>query len=218
VRFALLLAALTVAAPAFADDDALSGSTCETTVDCGSLRCVDGVCRDPLGPAPRRMTVGDDVMFGSGKGYGAEVAAIDIGATLVEPLLMLATQASRDEQQTIFGVACFLPVSLAGSATHWAHGRVVPGIISFFAWASHAGTTFVVAGLFGLTLGHGFNFDLGAAWAAGLVFGGLGAAALTALDVWMARKVTPRAPTLAHIVPSFAPTRGGAMAGVAGTF
>jgi hypothetical protein len=146
---------------------------CETSDDCGALKCIDGLCRDPFAvqqeePKPlSNVTLGHKAWFGSGQGYGALVAAFDIGATTLEPLLMAATQSVQGEQQTILGIICFVPVTFAGSIVHWAHGRVGPGFISFFAWLSHVATTFVVGGLFGLAFEHGFEFNYPAAWAAG---------------------------------------------------
>ena len=93
----------------------------------------------------------------------------------------------------------------------------MPAIISFFAWTSLAGTTFVVGGLFGLVFERGFEFNSVAAWIAGLSFGAAGAAGLTALDAWMARPV--EAPqTSFRFAPSIPPTPGGAIGSLTGIF
>ena len=177
---------------------------CETSDDCGALKCIDGRCRDPFAAQQEESkplaTLGHKAWFGSGEGYGAVVAAFDLGATAVEPLLMIATQSAQGEQQTILGIICFVPVTLAGSIVHWAHGRVGPGFISFFAWSSHVATTFGVGGLFGLA------------------FGAAGAAALTWLDVWMARTVHEPTTTSLRFSPAIIPTQGGAIAALGGTF
>ena len=195
---------------------------CETTSDCGALKCIEGVCRDPSAPelAPHQ-TLGDHAWFGSDKGYGLFVALMDAGAAAVEPFLLLGAEHNSGPPQTTFGVLCFVPVTITGSTVHFAHGRVFPGIISFFAWASHVGTTFAVAGLVGLSTERGFEFNNDAAWAMGLVLGTLGGVALGALDVWMARPIHRKreAPaTSFSIAPTAAPTRGGALVGVAASF
>jgi hypothetical protein len=195
---------------------------CETTADCGTLRCIEGVCRDPSAPETLAAvrTLGDHAWFGSEKGYGLLVAVMDAAAASVEPFLLLAANHNSGAPQTLFGISCFVPVTLTGSTIHFAHGRAFPGIISFFAWASHVGTTFVVAGLFGLATEHGFEFNEGVAWGTGLAFGALGGIALAGLDVWMARPIHrdhARSKSLS-IAPMASPTRGGALFGVAASF
>jgi hypothetical protein len=196
---------------------------CETSADCGALKCIEGVCRDPNAPETSAAvrTLGHHAWFGSQTGYGVLVAVMDAGAAAVEPFLLLGANKNSGPPQTFFGIMCFVPVTITGSTVHFAHGRAFPGIISFFAWASHVGTTFALAGLVGLSthsdLGE-FNND--AAWAMGLVFGALGGIALTTLDVWMARPIARKhttQPTLS-IAPTFAPTRGGGLVGVGASF
>ena len=195
---------------------------CETSADCGPLKCIAGECRDPSAPiAGPRRTLGDHAWFGSEKGYGVLVAVMDAAAASVEPFLLLAANHNSGEPQTFFGIMCFVPVTITGSTVHFAHGRAFPGIISFFAWASHVGTTFVVAGLVGLATERGFEFNNDAAWATGLAFGALGGVALAGLDVWMARPIVHKRPpttTSFSIAPMASPTRGGALVGVAATF
>jgi hypothetical protein len=195
---------------------------CETSADCGSLKCIEGVCRDPyahetLGP---RRTLGDQAWFGSESGYGVLVAAMDAGAAVVEPFFLLAANKNSGAPQTFFGIMCFVPVTITGSTVHFAHGRVFPGVISFFAWASHVGATFLFAGFVGLSSERGFEFNNDAAWAAGLAFGAVGGIALAGLDVWMARPIVRKRPaaTSFSIAPTASPTRGGALFGVAASF
>jgi hypothetical protein len=199
---------------------------CETSADCGALKCIEGVCRDPNGPAPviPRRPPGDYAWFGSETGYGLLVAALDAAAAAVEPFLLLAAGQNSGPPQTALGIMCFVPVSITGSTVHFAHGRAVPGIISFFGWASHAGTTFLLGGLVGLLTERGFEFNNETAWATGLAFGAAGGVALAALDVWMARPVASfdvrkHAPKKNFaIAPITSPTRGGAFFGVAASF
>jgi hypothetical protein len=192
---------------------------CETSADCGSLKCIDGECRDPKAPESTRRSLRDHAWFGSETGYGLLVALMDAGAAAVEPFLLLAANNNSGEPQTFFGIMCFVPVTLTGSTVHFAHGRVFPGLISFFSWAGHVGTTFVVAGLVGLSTEHGFEFNNDAAWAAGLAFGAVGGIALATLDVWMARPRTHDAPKSSFsITPTASPTRGGAFVGLAASF
>jgi hypothetical protein len=197
---------------------------CDTSAECGSLKCIEGICRDPKGPAPLfpERTVGDHVWFGSQTGYGVLVAALDAAAAVVEPFLLLAAGQNSGTPETVLGIMCFVPVSVTGSTVHFAHGRVVPGIISFFAWASHVGTTFAFAGLIGLSTARGFEFNNEAAWATGLAFGAAGGIALGYLDVWMARPITrqhekPHTISIS-ISPLVSPTRGGAIFGAAASF
>ena len=197
---------------------------CDTSADCGPLKCIENVCRDPNAPAPISpyRTLGDHAWFGSETGYGVLVAALDAAAAVVEPFLLLAANNNSGPPQTAFGIMCFVPVTITGSTVHFAHGRAFPGIISFFAWASHVGTTFVVAGLVGLATERGFEFNNETAWVTGLVFGAAGGVALGYLDVWMARPIVrkhaPPPPTSLSIAPMVSPTRGGALVGVAASF
>jgi hypothetical protein len=103
---------------------------------------------------------------------------------------------------------------------HFVHRRAVPGIISFFAWTSLAGTTFVVGGLFGLAFQQGFEFNSVAAWTAGLAFGAAGAALLTWLDVWMARAVAraDKPAAAVKLTSAVIPTHGGAMVSLGATW
>ncbi len=210
-----------LATPVFADEEeeSFEGRSCAVSAECGKLRCIDERCRDVAslvrGEAPKwSESLGHRAWFGDGRGYGALIAAVDIAATLTEPFLMLATVSNGGSTSSTLGVLCFVPTTLAGSTVHFVHRRAVPGIISFFAWPSLAGTTFVVGGLFGLALQHGFEFNSAAAWTAGLTFGGGGAALLTWLDVWMARTVTTaekRWLPPVQLTSGVVPTRGGAV-------
>lgn len=215
------------ATPSVADDD-LDGRPCETSRECGaSLKCIDERCRDVAAilrgedVSVWTGTVGHVAMFGNGEGYGTAIAAIDIAATVTEPFLVLAATTSQGATSSVFGVISFVPTGFAGPIVHIVHGRYIPAVISFFAWTSLAGSTFVVGGLFGLAGQNGFEFNTAAAWAGGLVFGAGGAALVTWLDVWMAREVAvpeKRSSTSLRIMPGLMPTRGGAMASLAGSF
>ena len=224
------LAALTIAAPALAgeDDEYFRGKPCETSRDCGALKCINERCHDVAAilrgedTSVSMSTPGHVAMFGDGQGYGGLVAAADIAATATEPFLMLATMSTQAPITTLLGVLCFVPTGLTGPIVHAVHGRYVPAVISFFAWTSLAGSTFVVGGLFGLAFEtNGFELNTAAAWAAGLVFGASGAAMLTWLDVWMARTIEPpekKSSTFVRLVPTFVPARGGGMAALGGSF
>jgi hypothetical protein len=120
----------------------------------------------------------------------------------------------------VFGVLCFVPIAFAGPIVHLGNGRPIPAVISFFAWTSLAGTTFIVGGLSGVAAQQGGESNMAAAWIAGLAFGAAGAVGLTALDVWMARTVHDKmAPvTGLQLRPSIVPTHGGAMASLGGSF
>ena len=215
---------LFVATSAFAYDDA-EGAACTTSDECGGLKCIDERCRDvdavARGEAPSSFgTLGNRAMFGHGEGYGAVVAALDIAATAVEPLLMLAATSNSGEASTLFGITCFIPVGLAGSTVHAVYRRAIPAVISFFAWTSLAATTFVVGGLFGLAFASSGELNSAAAWTSGIAFGAGGAALLTWLDVWMARRTVPsgQSTTSLRLVPTLAPIQGGGVAGVAGSW
>ncbi len=198
----------------------MDAAACDTSFDCGDLKCIDQVCRDPFAPvhhdAPT-ATLGHHMMFGTGEGYAPLIVLLDIGAALVEPFLTIAATTNDGSVSSTFGVLCFVPVGLTGSITHFAHGRVVPGIISFFAWTTAVGLTFSVAGLSGITANGNFNSE--SAWAVGLAFGSIAAASLTALDAWMARTIVPtRHASSFTIAPSIFPVRSGAFGAVGGTF
>lgn len=157
-------------------------------------------------------------MFGTGKGYGLLIAVLDLAAAASTPFLLFEAGMHSGEPQTAFGISCFVTVAVVGSTTHFAHARVLPGIVSFFAWPTAAALTFSIAGLTGLSGGSG-RFNDTAAWATGLVFGSFATAGLTALDVYMARP-EPKKPhaTSFTIAPSFMPVRDGALGTLAGTF
>jgi hypothetical protein len=223
-----LFGLLLVATPALADDAPLDGAPCATSDDCGSLRCIAERCRDvdviKHGERPMWATsAGHRAMFGNGTTYAPVVVIADLLAAASEPFLVLGATSNSGGSSTTFGVLGFLPVAFAGSITHAAHGRWVPAIISFFAWTSLAGTTFVVGGLFGVAFeNNGFQSSMAASWAAGLAFGATGAAGLTILDAWLARTAGPDRiedkPMTVHLVPSIVPMRGGALATLGATF
>ena len=226
---ALVVCALAIAAPASADDEgqsgeSLEGASCATSAECGELRCIDGRCRDVTKPLERGSRAwparpGRSTMFGTGEGYGAMIVAADVAATLIEPLLTLGAVSNPAPVSTTFGVVAFVPVGLTSSVVHAVHGRFVPAVISFFAWTSLAGTTFVVGGAVGLAFERGGRFDSVAAWIAGLSFGAAGAVGLTWLDAWMARPIhEKRARDAVQLAPSIVPTRGGAMASLVGAW
>ncbi len=221
---------LFVASPAIADDtsdrdERLEGASCASSSECGGFTCIEERCQDIearlRGETPWTGTLGHRAMFGNGKEYRAAIVATDIAATVTEPLLMLATVSSNGSTASTLGVLCFVPVGFAGPIVHLANGRPLPAVISFFAWTSLAGSTFVVGGLFGLAFERDFELNSTAAWAAGLAFGATGAAALTFLDSWMARAVHRPEKTSTsslRVMPGFVPTHGGAMASLGGSF
>jgi hypothetical protein len=137
---------------------------------------------------------------------------------VVEPFILLSASRNSGEPQTLLGILCFVPVGLTGSTIHFAHGRVVPGIISLFAWTSAAATTFAVGGLSGYALDGGAGFNNGAAWAVGLVFGAAAAVGLTTLDVFLARTVVRKETRTFSVSPAVVPMRGGAVAMLGGSF
>ena len=158
-------------------------------------------------------------MFGTGVGYGLMIAIVDGVVAASEPLLAFGSisQVSPNaELGTVLGVLAFALPALPASTTHFSHGRIVPGIISFFAWPSLAGTTFLVGGLFGLMFSSGYELNQAAAWAAGLVFGAAGAVGLTYLDVTMARTVVVSPPDVPKVALTLIPTRGGAITALGG--
>jgi hypothetical protein len=225
------VALLTLSAPALAQDGGdVDGQSCVTSAECGGgLRCVEGRCRDVDAVlrgehAPTwGGSFGHKAMFGDGRDYGTIVAVTDVAAAVTEPLLVAATLATNSANTTsaVLGVISFLPVTLSGPIVHFIHGRPIPGIISFFTWASVAGTTFAVAGLFGLAFGNG-EFSNGAAFVGGIAFGAGAGALVTWLDVTMARRVAApevKVPaTSVRWMPGVVPTPGGAMASIGGTW
>jgi hypothetical protein len=197
------------------------GAVCETSLDCGPLKCIERRCQDPYAPpstTPTSIaTIGLRAMFGTAQRNVLLVALLDIAATSVEPFILLTASSNSGEPQTLLGILCFVPVGLTGSTIHFAHGRVVPGIISFFGWTAAAASTFAIAGLSGYALNSGPGFNDDAAWAVGLVVGSIFAASLTTLDVWMARVVSKQTRT-PGFAPAVVPMRGGALATFGGSF
>ena len=144
----LVPAALACATPSRADEG--YETSCVTSADCGSLHCIEGVCRTVAEAEGTGPTLGHVATFGTGRGYGVMIAAVDALVAVSEvPITLAATsRISLDSTPgTTLGVVAFAFPALPSSITHFAHGRVVPGIISFFAWPSLAGTTFVIAAL-----------------------------------------------------------------------
>ncbi len=226
----LVVCALALAPPALADGETESvetveGASCATSAECGDLRCIDGRCRDLTATVrgerrPWEVSAGHSAMFGDGQGYRDMIIAADVAATLIEPLLVLGAVSNPAPASSVFGVVAFAPVGFTGTIVHAAHGRFVPAVISFFAWTSLAGTTFVVGGAVGLAVEQRGEFNSVAAWIAGLSFGAAGAVGLTWLDAWMARSLHEgkKSRDALQLAPSIAPTRGGAMASLVGAW
>ncbi|HEX4515013.1 MAG TPA: hypothetical protein VH054_15815 [Polyangiaceae bacterium] len=201
----------------------MDGALCETSFDCGDLKCIDQICRDPHAPfhvEEHATTIGHQLMFGTGKGYGLLIAVLDILAAASTPVLLYEAGMHSGEPQTGFGISCFVTVGLVGSTTHFAHARVLPGIASLFAWPAGAALTFAFAGLIGLGGSLRGEFNEGAAWVAGIGLGAIAATGLTALDVYMARPMMKKKPVTPSftLAPSFVPLRDGALGALGGTF
>jgi hypothetical protein len=159
-------------------------------------------------------------MFGDEGGYRAQIIVADILATVSEPALVAAAVSTGGGSSTTFGILAFVPVTLTAPIVHLAHGRVIPAVISFFAWPALAGTTFLAGGIAGLAQNRDGSFNGVAAWVVGLTFGAAGATGLTALDAYFARDITKRE-DVTHKTPvsmMLTPTRGGAIASIGGAF
>ena len=211
---------------AFAQDDPHEGLSCSTSAECGQLQCIEGTCRDAraIVEGDERShvarTLGDRAMFGDGHGYGTAIAITDIATALTVPILLGIGTATSS---TGLLIAAVIPPSLAGPAIHFAYGRPIPGIISFFAWSSVTFSTAAFSVFVGLFSEGLFNFNGFSAAAAGAAFGTLGAGLMTWLDVYMARSVKRAPPkdmfgTPISFAPGVVPVRGGALASFGGTW
>jgi len=123
----------------------------------------------------------------------------------------------------VIDLTAAIPTTLTGPIIHFAHGRYVPGVISFFGWASVAATTFFGAGVAALTSFNNDTNNNGSAVtvAVGVAIGATGGALMTWLDVYLARSVAISAsgqPPSTMLAPAFVPLRGGAMGSVVGKF
>jgi len=195
------------------------GAACETSYECGELHCVEGTCVaiedgkavDSTFVAPK-VTSGSSAMFGDGTGYVVPIIIADVSATAAAGVLVALAVATG---QGGFGVAALFPTTLVAPILHAAYGRPVPALISFLGWASVPPTSVFFAALtaFGGT-SSGTWLLTGTAIAGGAAIG------LTALDAYFARPVNMQNehPSSVTWAPAIAPTPGGFMASVAGTF
>jgi len=207
----------------FASTSARAQETCTISSDCrADFYCVEGECLEIVAgqvvqSGPSRVW---HVMFGNGHGYSVVIAVADVAATVATGVLMtVAAVGNTGIGAGLAGIAVAPPL-FTGPIVHFASGRVGPGIISAFAWASVGFSTTVVAGLLGLATGSEFRFGYDGALAGGLAFGAVGAGLLTYLDAWMAREVPhpkPHNDTLGW-TGAFLPTPSGATVSFSGTW
>lgn len=200
--------------------DGAEGRACRTSDECGELHCIDGACTPVVnGHAvrPARRSVGEAAMFGSGDGYTAAMAVGDLLATAMGGALVAVAFSTRS---AVVGIAAGFPTALTGPLIHFAYGRPVPAIVSFFAWAALPPTALVVGLLVGFSGGVGSADQSFVAVATGTAVSVAGAVGLTALDMYFARAVRRRDdhPSSFTWAPAIAPTRTGFTASIVGAF
>lgn len=227
MRQLLVMGVITLAAPVHADE------TCTTTAECGELKCIGAVCRDPKTAREEIATESRaerrKVLFGDEHGYGAQILAADLAAVASVPLIMgLAYAADQSLGHTKLWeptMLALIPPSVTGPFVHAMHQRWVPAVVSFFGWSSVAVTATGLGWIFAITEGTGcFNCaasdNTTRGWVIGVSIAAGGALLMTALDVFMARAPKPVTIDRAslHVGPFAAPTLGGGAMGIVGTF
>jgi len=144
-------------------------------------------------------------MFGTGKGYAAQMFIVDLAALATAPIVVGADYFSDasigHSNWGGYPFAMTAPV-LAGPLFHFAHSRPIPGTISMLGWSSVAATSYFAGMTYGSAtlsdqkvdqFGH-FDSPGIRGIPIGLAVAALGGGLMTALDTWMARTVheTPR--------------------------
>jgi hypothetical protein len=166
-------------------------------------------------------------MMGDGRGYSAQVVALDLAGAASVPFILALSTAPDAPQHANYGWAtlAMIPPTLTGPMVHLAHGRVGPAVISFVGWSSVVATSFGMAWVVYLSgnMGTGCATCRGAgpdpAWATGITIGAVGSALMTTLDAVMARSAPKtKARSSAFCVPYVAPAIAGASAGLSGSF
>jgi hypothetical protein len=225
MRWLLVIGVLAMAGSARAGGDA-----CSTSAECGALRCIEGVCRDPKTAGihvSESQAAGRKLMFGDERGYGAQILVADLAALATIPLIMGVTYAADNApNHANWGpnLLAMIPPSVTGSFVHAMHKRLVPALVSFFGWASVVGTSAGLGLIFGITPGTGCmcpapdNTMRG--WLVGGIIGSVGATLMTSLDVYMAR--SPKHVVVdregLRVAPYAVPTPSGGTLGVVGRF
>jgi hypothetical protein len=212
------MAVVLLSPSAFAQSEGYAGAPCATSAQCGGLRCIDEVCRDPEAPEQQRVhtTNGFKGMFGDGHEYQTTILIADIAATLSVPLLALGAAAAGS---SALGIVTLFPTTLTGPLIHVFNGRPIPAVISLFGWAAIPATA---VGIAVLVEANGVFSNLTTAITTFVAISVAGAGLMTALDYYMARKVEPdratKTPIDLTIAPSLVPVHGGALAGASGTW
>jgi len=192
MRTSVVLCAVTLASVAHADD---VGQACTTSDECAGLKCIAGSCTT----VERALQSNEDAplpatFFGNGHGYTARVVIADVAAMAFVPIAIVSGWAAERQNFRDFWpfVVANFPVVLTGPIVHLAHGRVGPGFISLFGWASVTATAEGLGALFAMSScgESSCNDNTGRGGAIAIGIGLAGGGLMTALDAWMARSVS----------------------------